>query len=206
MNLSSDMTALIDQLEPISRPAGMGRVLMVMGTSRGAGASTVARELSRLSAVRSTRGVWLFDLDFKANAQAEACRVRADVFDLSLGRETPWVLDGNARLVGRPSSIDKLVVSKVERRDGTRLQAALRGAPDYWSAVRQSIDLAVVDAPGQSRAPMNLVADMDGVILVVDARADNFDGLHARREAIEAAGGVVAGVIVNRAGAYRSAA
>jgi hypothetical protein len=72
--------------------------------------------------------------------------------------------------------------------------------------VRQSIDLAVIDAPGQSRAPMNLVADMDGVILVVDARADNFDGLHARRDAIEAAGGVVAGVVVNRAGAYRSAA
>ncbi len=206
MNLSSDMSTLIDQLEPISRPSGMGRVLMVMGTSRGAGASTVARELARLSAVRSTRGVWLFDLDFKANAQADACRVRPEAFDLSLGRETPWVLDENSRLTGRASSIDKLFVSRVERRPQTRMQAALRGAPDYWSAVRQSIDLAVIDAPGQSRAPMNIVTDMDGVILVVDARADNFDGLHARRDAIETMGGVVAGVVVNRAGAYRSAA
>ena len=206
MNLSSDMSTLIDQLEPISRPSGMGRVLMVMGTSRGAGASTVSRELARLSAVRSTRGVWLFDLDFKVNAQADACRVRPEAFDLSLGRETPWVLDENSRLTGRASSIDKLFVSRVERRPETRMQAALRSAPDYWSAVRQSIDLAVIDAPGQSRAPMNMVTDMDGVILVVDARADNFDGLHARRDAIETMGGVVAGVVVNRAGAYRSAA
>ena len=206
MNLSSDLSVLIDQLEPISRPAGMGRVLMVMGCSRGAGASTVARELARLSAVRSTRGVWLYDLDFKNNEQAQACRAGAETFDLSLGRETPWVLDANSRLVGRASSVRNLVVSKVERRPETRLQAALRGAPEYWDAVRQSIDLAVIDAPGQSRAPMNLVADMDGVILVIDARDDNYQGLHARRDAIEQAGGVVAGVIVNRAGAYRSAA
>ena len=47
MNFSHDLSELVDQLEPIARPGGEGRVLMVMGGSRGAGTSTVARELAR---------------------------------------------------------------------------------------------------------------------------------------------------------------
>ena len=77
MNLTEDLSQLVDQLEPIARPGGQGRALMVMGASRGAGASTVARELARLAARRSHRGVWLFDLDFANNAQSEAARVDA---------------------------------------------------------------------------------------------------------------------------------
>ena len=41
--------------------------------------------------------------------------------------------------------------------------------------------------------------DLDGVILVADARLSRTDGVMARREAIEARGGTVAGIIVNRA-------
>ena len=71
--------------------------------------------------------------------------------------------------------------------------------PDYWQAVREAIDIAVIDAPGQSRAPLVLAPDVDGVILVADARQHDPTSLMARRDAIETAGGVVAGVIVNRA-------
>ena len=70
--------------------------------------------------------------------------------------------------------------------------------------MRQSIDLAIVDAPGNSRAPLSLAGDMDGVILVADARLTRTDGVTARREAIEARGGTVAGIIVNRAQASGS--
>ena len=65
--------------------------------------------------------------------------------------------------------------------------------------MRQSIDLAVVDAPGNNRAVLALAADMDGVILVSDERRPNPDAINARREAIESRGGVVAGLILNRA-------
>lgn len=202
MNLTADLSQLIDELEPIARPGGTGRVLMVMGASRGAGASTVARELARLAARRSTRGVWLYDLDFNANAQAEAARVQGQAFDAGFGREPFWSLstqDGEmARIIARQSAVANLFVTELQARPGAVRQAGLRAAPDYWAAVRGAIDLAIIDAPGNSRAPLSLVDDADGVILVADARLSRVDGIQARRAAIEARGGVVAGLILNR--------
>lgn len=205
MNLSAELNQLIDQLEPIARPGGRGRALMVMGVSRGAGASSVARELARLAALRSQRGVWLFDLDFTANAQAEAARVSGPAYDASFGRELPWQLNAG-QVVLRQSSVRNLYVTGHHRPKGTPLRASLRSAPDYWTAMRESIDLAVIDAPGQSRAPVDMAGDMDGVILVADARHPNPAGIEARCEAIEARGGLVSGVIVNWADEARSAA
>jgi len=199
MNLASELAGLVDQFEPIARPGGVGRVLMVMGGSRGAGASTVARELARLCAQRTARGVWLFDLDFTDTAQARATRVRGEAFDAGFGRRTPWQLGAGSRLVMRESAQRQLFVSEIQTAPETRLQARLSAMPEYWQALREAIDLAIIDAPGQSRAPLVLAPDVDGVILVADARQQDQTSLMARREAIEAAGGVVAGVIVNRA-------
>lgn len=205
MNLSAELTQLVDQLEPIARPGGRGRALMVMGAGRGAGASTVARELARLAAMRSQRGVWLFDLDFTDNAQAAAARVSGPAYDASFGRELPWRLSGG-QVVLRQSSVRNLFVTEYHAAAGTPLRASLQTAPDYWHAMRESIDLAIIDAPGQSRAPVDLAADMDGVILVADARYPNPEGIEARCAAIEARGGIVSGVILNRAERSRSAA
>lgn len=209
MNLTSDLSQLIDQLEPIARPGGEGRALMVMGSRRGAGASTVARELARLAALRSTRGVWLYDLDFMANAQADAARVHGPVFDAGFGRTPFWSLQleaGRARVVARQSTVANLFVTQLQSEAGAVKQVALRPAADYWQAVRQSIDLAIIDAPSNSTAPLSLAADLDGIILVADARDPNGEGIAARRAAIEARGGVVAGLILNRTSRIQSAA
>ncbi|MHA6289515.1 P-loop NTPase family protein [Maricaulis sp. CAU 1757] len=209
MNLTQELHHLIDGLEPIARPGGQGRALMVMGASPGAGASTVARELARLAAQRSRRGVWLYDLDLPGNAQAKAARVTGPAYDASFGRPPFWSLKTTgkpARIVARQSVVRNLFVTELQASTQSVREAGLHAAPDYWDAVRQSIDLAIVDAPGQSKAVMPLVTDLDGVILVADARLQRTDGLAARRAAIEARGGVVAGVIVNRAGGMRSAA
>jgi Mrp family chromosome partitioning ATPase len=209
MNLTSDLTELVDRLEPIARPGAQGRALMVMGARPGAGASTVARELARLAAQRSQRGVWLFDLDFAANAQAGAVRAQGPVFDAGFGRTPFWSLrgeNGRARVIARQSVVRDLFVTELQTEPGAVSSIGLRSSPEYWDAVRHSIDLAIIDAPGNTTASLSLVADLDGVILVADARDANFDGLAARRAAIEERGGVVAGLILNRAGPVRSAA
>lgn len=209
MNLTTELSQLIDQLEPIARPGGEGRALMVMGSRPGAGASTVARELARLAALRSRRGVWLYDLDFAGNAQSQAARVQGPAYDAALGREPFWSLRttaGRARIVARQSVVANLFVTQLQSEAGAIEQVGLRAAPDYWSAVRQSIDLAIIDAPSNSTAPLSMVADLDGVILVADARDPNGLGIQARRAAIEARGGVVAGLILNRTGQIQSAA
>tara|TARA_R110000868_G_scaffold4567_3_gene28630 strand:+ start:2761 stop:3390 length:630 start_codon:yes stop_codon:yes gene_type:complete len=209
MNLTAELSQLIDQLEPIARPGGRGRALMVMGSRPGAGTSTVARELARLAALRSQRGVWLYDLDFADNAQARAARVQGPVFDASLGRDPFWALKtgtGRARIVARQSVIPNLFVTELQSEPGAVEQVGLHAAPDYWAAVREAIDLAIIDAPSNSRAPLSLAADLDGIILVADARDPNCEGIKARRAAIEARGGVVAGLILNRTDRFQSAA
>ena len=208
MNLTADLSGLVSQLEPIARPRGQGRVLMVMGAGRGVGASTVARELARLSARSSDKGVWLFDLDFAGNQQSQAARCAGPVYDAGFGQAPFWSIapaGARARIVAKRSAAPGLTVTEFQSAPGAVRSVGLRAAPDYWFAVRNSIDLAVLDAPPNSRAVLSLVQDMDGVILVADARRPNHEGLAARRAAIEARGGVVAGLILNRSGARRAA-
>lgn len=209
MNLTAELSQLIDQLEPIARPGGQGRAIMVMGAGTGVGASCLARELARLAAQRSQRGVWLYDLDFANNSQADATRAQGQVYDSGFGRTPFWSIKtkgDRARIVARQSVIPNLFVTQMQSEFDTPKQIGLQASPDYWTAVRQSIDLAIIDVPGNSTAPLAMVSDLDGVILVADARYPNHEALAARREAIEQRGGIVAGLILNRFNPARQAA
>lgn len=209
MNLTNELSQLIDQLEPIARPGGQGRALMVMGAGRGDGASTIAREIARLTALRSQRGVWLFDLDFSTNPQAKATRAHGGTYDATFGRTPFWSVQtdgGRARVVARQTVIENLFVTELQRDAGRVSQIGLRPSEAYWRAVRDSIDIAIIDVPGNATAPLSMVADLDGVILVADERQRNSAGLLARRQAIESRGGVVAGMILNRSPVSRRAA
>jgi len=201
IDLSFEMQALVDQLEPIFRPGGKGRVLMFLGASKRAGTSTIAREFARVAADRSRRGVWLYDLDFARNSHAGAlARPNAKVFDASFGRNAFWRAEpqgARARLVAKDCGSHLYVTEFQRARSGVE-RLEFGGAREYWNAVRGSIDLAVIDAPGASRAVLPVAADADGVILVADENSWNERSIAARREAIEGRGGVVAGIVCNR--------
>jgi Mrp family chromosome partitioning ATPase len=210
MNLTADLSGLVDQLEPVARPGGRGRVLMLTSAGKGAGVSLAARELARLCAARSSRGVWLYDLDFAAgSAQARAARCQGAAYDASFGAPPFWAVSpasAPVRLVAQRSAAARLTVTALQG-DPSRAKAfALRSSPAYWEAVRAAVDLAVIDAPADAGAAMALAPDVDGVILVADGRQPDFRALAERRSLIEAKGGVVAGLIVNRASGARSAA
>lgn len=201
VDLSFEMQALVDQLEPIARPGGKGRVLMFLGASKHAGTSTIAREFARAAAERSRRGVWLFDLDFARNSHARALAgPEAQVFDASFGRNAFWraePLGAQARLVAKACA-DNLYVTEFQRARSGVERLEFGTAREYWNAVRGSIDLAVIDAPAASRATLPVAADADGVILVADEGSWNERSIAARRDAIERRGGVVAGIVCNR--------
>lgn len=213
VDLSFEMRALVDQLEPIARPGGKGRVLMFLGASKGAGTSTVAREFARAAAMRSRRGVWLFDLDFARNSQWQHLGQQLagrdpQTFDASFGRSPFWRAApdaSRARLVAHPVA-DHLYVTEFQRQRGAIERLEFGQSPEYWKAVRGSIDLAVIDAPASSRAILPVTADVDGVILVADDLRWSEEAIAARRQAIERRGGVVAGIVANRARPARRAA
>ncbi|MFS2317897.1 hypothetical protein RMQ97_08170 [Maricaulis sp. D1M11] len=207
MNLTAELTTLIEQLEPIARPGGTGRVLMLMGSGKTVGTSTIARELARLAAARSARGVWLYDLAFGTNEQRRATRADGPVFDAGFGAPAFWATGhpDEARLVARQSAVPRLFVSEFQSRQPVR-GVSLRPAPDYWRHVRTAVDLAIIDVPGDTTAALALVGDMDGVFLVADEQSQAADRLVARRKAIETRGGLVSGIVYNRIGRARSVA
>jgi hypothetical protein len=179
---------------------GTGAAVMFLGARRGDGVSMIARNFATLSAARAARSVWLLDLDFFSGGQFEALGGASGrfggPFDMTFGRMPFWrasprAIDGGqgeGAVVGYRSTHEKLFVSRFSRsalRPDQKLQVA--PAPDYWRAVRNSVDMTVVDAPAleQSRAGLALVADMDGVVLVIDNdHGDVRDAIDMRDEVI----------------------
>lgn len=194
---------------------GTGAAVMFMGARRGDGVSEIARSFARLSAGRAARSVWLLDLDFFSEGQFEALGGNSGrfggPFDMTFGRMPFWKASprafdgsqGEGAVVGYRTTNEKLFVSRFSKsalQADQKLQVA--PAPDYWRAVRSNIDMTVVDAPAleQSRAGLALVADMDGVVLVIDNdHGDVRDAIEMRDEVV-GRGGRCLGIVVTGAG------
>jgi hypothetical protein len=190
---------------------GAGAAVMFMGARRGDGISAISRGFAKLSATRAARSVWLLDLDFFSDGQFKALGGASGrfggPFDMTFGRMPFWRASprasdgsqGEGAVVGYRSNTDKLFISRFNKsalRADQKLQVA--PAPDYWRAVRHAVDMTIVDAPAleESRAGLALVADMDGVVLVIDNDyGDVRDAIEMRDEVI-GRGGRCLGVVV----------
>jgi Mrp family chromosome partitioning ATPase len=214
------MDSISDQMQGVwsavaAATGGAGAAVMFMGARRGDGISTIARNFAELSASRAARSVWLLDLDFFADAQFEALGGRngrfGGPFDMTFGRMPFWRASprapdgsqGEGAVVGYRTDVDKLFVSRFNKSAlsiDQKLQVA--PAPDYWRAVRNAVDLTVVDAPAleQSRAGLALVADMDGVVLVIDAENGDVRDAVEMRDEVLGRGGRCLGIVVSEAG------
>ena len=84
---------------------------------------------------------------------------------------------------------------------GQRVQ--LRTRPEWWQQVRRAASTVIVDAPSLSRsqAGLAMASQMDGIFIVLQADSTGVDEVMALRDEIEAHGGVIAGVVMNRIGA-----
>ena len=213
------MNSLQGQLQGVwsavaAATGGAGAAVMFLGARRGDGVSAIARNFAQLSATRAARSVWLLDLDFFSDGQFEALGGSSGrfggPFDMTFGRAPFWKASprapdgaqGEGAVVGYRSNNEKLFVSRFSKsalRGDQKLQVA--PAPEYWRAVRSAVDLTIVDAPAleQSRAGLALVADMDGVVLVIDNDdGDVRDAIEMRDEVI-GRGGRCLGIVVSSA-------
>lgn len=190
---------------------GAGAAVMFLGAHRDDGVSEIARSFALLSASRATRSVWLVDLDFYSDIQFSALSGQngpmGGPFDMTFGRAPFWRAtprgpnggQGEGALVGYRTSVPKLFVSKfVKSNLHAQQKLQVIPAPDYWRAVREKVDMTVLDAPAldSSRAGLALVADMDGVVLVIDKQRSNVRDAIELRDEVLARGGQCLGVIV----------
>ena len=218
VDLTSEMAALWAALGPA--PGHRGRVVQIAAASTGEGVSTVAREYARLAAVRARRPVWLIDADLAQQSQMEAIAGEPDRFGM-LGKAaiatpdgsiffaiTPRIMDRAgkpvhpARLMTARSCLGgRLWVTRFAAehlRSGQRAEAVSDAR--YWDALRKHADTVVIDAPAADRNDMAITVApfVDATVLVVAAESGATNEPLMLRDEIEAVGGKIAGVVVNR--------
>jgi Mrp family chromosome partitioning ATPase len=218
VDLTSEMAGLWAALGPA--PAHRGRVVQIACASTGEGASTVAREFARLAAVRARKPVWLIDADLSQPGQQE--QVAADFERYGrLGAPAASSPDGSsffavsppvmgrdrkpvapARLMtARPCLGGRLWVTRFRAevlRSGQRVEPL--ADPRYWDAMRKVADTVVIDAPAADRSDLAIILApfVDATVLVVASGATSAVEPVILRDEIEAVGGRIAGVVVNR--------
>ncbi|GAA0634142.1 hfsB [Brevundimonas lenta] len=218
VDLTSEMAALWAALGPA--PGHRGRVVQIAAANTGEGVSTVAREYARLAAVRARRPVWLIDADLAQQGQFDAAAAEPERFG-GVGKAamatpdgsiffavTPRVLDrqGNpvhpARLItARPFLGGRLWVTRFageSLRSGQRAEVV--GDARYWDVLRRHADTVVIDSPAADRSDtaITLAPFVDATVLVVAAESTAAGEPMILRDEIEAVGGRIAGVVVNR--------
>lgn len=218
VDLTAEMAGLWSALGP---PRGArGRVIQIVAANSGEGTSTVARELARLAAVRARRPVWLVDADLFNQTQLDCVASMPDRFG-RLGRAVRASPDGSsfysvvppvmmrdgrlarpsALLTARPCLGGRLWITRFSSehlRSGHRVD--VMPEPAYWDALRGHAETVIVDAPAGDRsdAAVMLAPFVDATVLVVAAETTEAAGPLILRDEIEAAGGHIAGLVVNR--------
>ena len=218
VDLTTEMAALWAALGPA--PGHRGRVIQIAAANSGEGVSTVAREYARHAAVRARRPVWLIDGDLAQQGQLEAVAAQPDRFG-ALGRAamatpdgsiffavTPRIMDRAGKpvhparlMTARPCLGGRLWVSRFAAehlRSGQRAETL--ADPRYWDVLRKHADTVVIDSPAADRNSMaiTLAPFVDATVLVVAAESTSAGDPLILRDEIEAAGGKIAGVVVNR--------
>lgn len=218
VDLTSEMAALWAALGPA--PGHRGRVIQFAAANAGEGVSTVAREYARLAAVRARKPVWLIDADLAQQGQMEAVAAQPERFG-QLGKAalatpdgsiffavTPRIVDRTGKpmhparlMTARPCLGGRLWVTRFATealRSGQHAEGI--ADPRYWDALRKHADTVVIDAPSADRSDLSitLAPYVDATVLVVAAGSTAPSEPVILRDEIEATGGKIAGVVVNR--------
>lgn len=218
VDLTTEMAGLWAALGPA--PAHRGRVLQFVAAETGEGTSTVAREFARLAAVRAQKPVWLVDADLSQQGQLTSVKSEPDRF-ARLAAPVQASPNGSSFYVisppfkgrdGRPVAPGRLLTAQAclggrlfvtqFRQDMLKAgqRAEVIGGSDYWTALRQYADTIVIDTPAASRsgAALALAPYVDATIIVVAAETTGAGEAVALRDEIDAVGGAIAGVVMNR--------
>jgi hypothetical protein len=218
VDLTQEMGSLWAALGPA--PPNAGRVIQFVSATTGEGVSTVARAFARLAAGHAKKPVWLIDADLDAQTQMAAIAAAPDLFG-PLGRVAGASPDGSCfftvqppsrdaagqptpdahRLIARPVLDSRLWVTRL-RSDTIHPEQRVRLMPTaaYWTALRRHAGYIIIDSPALDRsdAALTLAPFVDATVIVLAAEETEARAAGALRDALEQAGGQVAGLVVNR--------
>jgi hypothetical protein len=171
-----------------------------------------------MAAEHAHKPVWLIDLDLKRNHLFNTFAIGpyASVFGgvgppysgtlktqpfFTIEPDDPVVNDSLGLFTAHRVGETRLMVTQFDAsRIGRGHSIRIRTQPQYWKAVRAATDWAVVDAPALELAGAGLAiaSQMDRTVIVVRADETSPGEVDAVKWEIEAHGGRVGGVVLNR--------
>lgn len=195
-----------------------GRSVMFISAHAGEGASSVAASFALISAGQARRAVWLVDLDLRRNhlfnsfavgpfAQSfggvgppYSAALKTQPF-FAIEPEIPEASAGLGLFTAHRVGDTRLMVTQF---DATRLKPnqaiRIRAQSPYWQTVRDVTDWAILDAPALDASSIGLIvaAQVDYIVLVMEADVTPPEDVDLLRRKLVAHGGNVAGVVLNR--------
>ncbi|MEM1389695.1 MAG: hypothetical protein AAGG45_01335 [Pseudomonadota bacterium] len=217
-DLRGDLGNAWRAISRLTSAEGHGRCVMLVSARDGEGTTSVAGSIALMAARRAQKKAWLVDLDLRRNASFKAFErgfakhvgQPGRAFDASLQQDQiysviPSIATRSAQklLTAHEIPDTQLLVTRFRNEHLTKGQRVqIRTQPEWWRSLRQIADWVIVDTPSLERSPAALAAasQMDGIFIIVEADRTNAEDVVAVRRELEAHGGDVRGLIMNRIG------
>ncbi len=195
LTIEKEMIGLYHNIEGIL-PDCPAKALQFIGSQRGEGVSTVAREFAITAAKRLGKKVLILDA---------ACHNPVQHLYFEISHKYSWkeVLS-NGDLVESAcyhAGVTNLYLAPIFADTAAKQQAYLEQAnTELFNELKKEFDLIVVDsAPASvSAESMTMARNVDGLILVIEAERTRWQVAANARDTIQKNGGKVCGVVLNK--------
>lgn len=172
------------------------RSILFVGSRPDEGTSTIARELAKIVSLRMEKTVLLMDFDSN--------RPRRHVYgDLRPERNINEVVKTGESIEKALCRVEESSLYVMPLFQRTLLPPAAIDpgmAGGFWSSLRSRFDLIIVDSPPALMFPdgPSIVAQVDGVILVVEAEKTRWQVALSVKEKVLKSGGNILGMVFNK--------
>jgi len=209
VRLATEARNLYSLLNPTLEP-DKGLVIQFIGTNRGAGVSTIAREFALVASQYAAAPILLLDFDWASGNQLRFFQQPVQVRQYGILQSVQdGMIDSTQLIRSSPPEIScqlqfsrlggsHLVIGQLNCRDPEAVH--ISNAPSFWDTVRGSYAITVVDTvyPSRSYAGLTICGSMDAVVVVVEAEITRAHVVQDVCNKLHAQGAPIIGLILNK--------
>lgn len=195
ITLRSEMNWLHQQVESLLAKAP-SRILQFVGSRRGEGVSTIVREFAKIAVERHGKAVLVLDAAYQDTSPRISINGPCDYGWLDLLDEGELIDKaffrvGDSNMYFAPISVQASLLPSIK-------DASM--SINLWEKLKERFDLILIDSSSHKNSAESVAmsANVDGVIIVIEAEKSKKSIIAKLKKRIETNGGSVIGVILNK--------
>lgn len=194
MNLENEMIVLYQNIESLL-PGLERKVILFLSAREGEGTSTIVREFARVAAKKLGKLVFVLDSGRHGRRKYVFFHISQDC-----GLEEVERSRMEAGGVPAPGEMDVEMSPPGPSLDEEHIDYYSPQIADFWQSLKDKYDLILIDASPLSVSPegVEISRGVDGVVLVVEAENTRWQLVKNLKEKIEARGGNILGMVLNK--------